>query len=107
MTVHKLKENLHFKSEVVECLEKKLTVSRLKLAEQDVLIKELNGQLEDHNNEIKLIKEQKLDSVSDWQNELMERNRRVQLLVDEFDSVRNDLLKIKLDLVNHLSVYIL
>lgn len=102
--LRKLNEDLNFKTEVVDCLEKELTEKRLKLAEQDALVKELRDELGRHEEDVYFVKEQKLAGVAEWQTELMEANQRVQKILEEFESLRNDLLKIKIGLVDHLSV---
>nr|CAI5838272.1 unnamed protein product [Callosobruchus analis] len=85
-------EDLDFKSNVVDCLEKKLTETRLKIAEQEELI----GVLEDYKKCLEkdiaaLDKTEPITSVSKWQDELLMAKLKEADANLEFGKVRRTL----------------
>ncbi|CAH1993340.1 unnamed protein product [Acanthoscelides obtectus] len=95
-------ENLDFKSNVVDCLEKKLTETRLKIAEQEELIEVLEdykGCLE--KDVATLNKAQPVTSISKWQDELLVAKLKESDTNLEFGKIRRTLNSLKAEILEN------
>ncbi|VEN43294.1 unnamed protein product [Callosobruchus maculatus] len=95
-------EDLDFKSNVVDCLEKKLTETRLKIAEQE----ELKGVLENYKRCLEkdiaaLDKVEPITSVSKWQDELLMAKLKEADANLEFSKIRRTLSLLKAEITEN------
>lgn len=101
-----MKEKLHFKWNVVDCLEKLLVSTRLQTAEQEEIIYELKKQKDELEKDVSIMKNIKPSSVSTWQQEFLDAKLKEADVNLKFDKIRRQLAMLKVEAEESLEVSI-